>query len=147
MGQLSHIVESLEMLAAAPDTPQEQGPSEKELHVQAITESLVDLTERLEKAIASQEPIRPNDYTDALAKIAAALGQKTELGPLINAIKGIEVSPTVNVEAPRVEVEVERAGPMLFEVRRNEDGYIQSVLAKPYEGEPDEKPPADYEIE
>lgn len=146
MGRLSYAVEGLKALQEAPQAPE---PTEREMHVQAITESLVDLTERLEKAIASQEPIRPNDYTESLAKIAAALGQKAELGPLVEAIKGIEFAPTVNVEAPRVEVEVERAGPMLFQIRRNGDGYIESVLATPYEGDEQDEQSSedDYEIE
>lgn len=145
MGRLSYVIDGLNALQTPSEAPE---PSEKELHVQAITESLVDLTERLEKALTSQEPIRPNDYTESLAKIAAALGQKTELGPLVEAIRGIDVSPTINVDAPKVEVEVERAGPMLFEIRRNEHDLITSVVARPYEAS-DEPQPKEitYEIE
>jgi hypothetical protein len=144
MGRLSYVIDGLEAMQRPAEAAE---PTEKELHVQAITESLVDLTERLEKAIEGTGPIEPKDYTDSLARIAAALGQKTELGPLVQAIKGLSVSPQVNVAAPNVSVEVERAGPMLFEVRRDRDGYIQSVLARPYEDEPEDDSEPTYEIE
>lgn len=143
MGRLSYVLDGLDALQRPSEAPE---PTQEEVHVQAITESLVDLTERLEEAIASKAPIEPKDYTESLAKIAAALGQKTELGPLVQAIQGLSLSPTVNVEAPKVEVEIERSGPMLFEIRRDDDGYIKSVLATPYEGEEPEPEPT-YRIE
>jgi hypothetical protein len=141
VGRLSYALEALDSLQKAPTAPE---PTQEEVHVQAITESLVDLTERLEAAISAKKPIEPKDYTESLAKIAAALGQKAELGPLVEAINGITLSPQINVEAPKVEVE--KAGPMLFTINRNDMGYITSVLATPYEGEEDDSS-ADYEME
>lgn len=140
MGRLQHAIDALNRMDA---TTRGEPPTEQEVHVQAITESLVDMTERLEKALSSKTPIQPKDYTEALGKIAIALGQKDRTDELIAAIKGVNLSPTVNVEAPRIE----RAGPMLFEVRRNENGQITTVLAKPYEGESDDSTSDDYEIE
>lgn len=145
MGRLSYVLDGLDALQKPSEAPE---PTEREMHVQAITESLVDLTERLEKAIEGRGPIEPKDYTESLARIAAALGQKTELGPLVQAINGLSLSPTVNVEAPKVSVDVERAGPMLFTIRRDDDGRIQTVLATPYEESDDDSvSEEDYEIE
>lgn len=103
-----------------------------------VATALVALAERLEAALEGNRPLKAADYRPHLKSLVEAVGAPQEA--LVEAIKGIQVSPTVNVEAPQVSVEapsvsveVKRGERMIFEVRRGADRLITSIIARPYE--------------
>jgi len=146
MGSLADLNRQLQLAQGQPVPPTQD-------------DILRDCVGQLVQAIGSVELTEAQraDYSDALSQIASAIkGSQKGSDALVKAIKGLEIrpeftveSPTVNVEAPHVEVKAEfdipEGDPREFVIKRDNDGRIMSVIERPFVPEPEKKP--EYTIE
>lgn len=135
MGRLADLNAQLERL----QNPEKYAETEDRVdwgeYVEAITSSIVDLTERLEAATQANKPDEAKDHSKALKALARSLAdaQSQVADKIVEAIRGIDFpAPVVNVP----EIEIEQSGPMQFDIERDRDGLIQRVIARPYEPTP-----------
>jgi hypothetical protein len=136
MGKLEELMQGIDRLK----NPGMREEEDEALYVAAVVEVLQDMTDRLEKAATSDIDLK--GVEGALKALAGAMSVTVEPAKV-----SVE-APQVTVEAPQVTVEpafevtlpdTKDCCDMQFDIVRNREGLMQSVIARPYQ-DPTSKP-------